>query len=222
MEGRRRRRLPGPEGSIFRGGGSLARVEEVQLAPALAALGALAWGGVELGLRARTPLARRLRGGPEDAGTTRLTATAVAIGFVGPWLARLLAPPPAGPGVLSIAVAAFALVVGLGLRVRAMRALGPAFTRTLTEGGRTLVECGPYRVVRHPGYLAALLVLPAHAFLAAGRPLALAAVLALLGAAYARRIPVEEALLARRFGAAWTAYAGRTARLVPRLRPRWP
>lgn len=187
------------------------------LATVLALAGLLGWGLVELRLRARTPAARTLRGGPGDRGTTRLTAAAVGASLAGPWAWRALAGA-ASPGPLLLGVGALGLGAGLALRAWAMAALGPAFTRALRAPEAVLqapVEAGPYRWLRHPGYLAALLALPAHALLATGRPAAGAAVAGVLAAAYARRIPAEEALLAERFGPAWEGYRRRTALLLP-------
>src|SRR5262249_46328553 len=52
-----------------------------------------------------------------------------------------------------------AMVCGLGLRVWAMAALGKFYTRTLlTLPDQRVVDRGPYRWLRHPGYLGSLLV----------------------------------------------------------------
>lgn len=77
-----------------------------------------------------------------------------------------------------------------------------------------LVTRGPYAIVRHPIYLAfiviMLLVLPLTANWIVGMSgLALVSLIALV------RIPQEERQLRERFGAAWTAYASRTGRLLP-------
>jgi protein-S-isoprenylcysteine O-methyltransferase Ste14 len=78
-----------------------------------------------------------------------------------------------------------------------------------------LVKDGPFRHVRHPRYLGILLFLPGVALVfRSGLALALVApILAVL----VWRIADEEALLREAFGAEWDAYAGRTARLLPRL-----
>jgi len=184
------------------------------VAPILAALGLGVWAAVELGLRGRTPEARTMRAGADDAGTTRITAVAGLGCWLAPWLWRAVAG--AGPlGRAGTLAAAVVLALGLALRIWAMRTLGTAFTRTLVAGAGPLVERGPYQVLRHPGYAAALLVLPAHAALASGRLAAAAAVAAVLATVYAHRIAAEEALLARHFGAAWQRYRQRTARLLP-------
>jgi protein-S-isoprenylcysteine O-methyltransferase len=77
-----------------------------------------------------------------------------------------------------------------------------------------LITTGPYRLLRHPSYAGSLLTL-AGLGLALGNWLSL--LVAVLGAllGFARRIPIEEAVLQTRFGAAYTAWAQRTWRLVP-------
>jgi protein-S-isoprenylcysteine O-methyltransferase Ste14 len=51
------------------------------------------------------------------------------------------------------------LAVGLALRAWGMTTLGASYTRTLrTAGDQRLVQDGPYRLIRHPGYSGSLLV----------------------------------------------------------------
>jgi protein-S-isoprenylcysteine O-methyltransferase Ste14 len=110
---------------------------------------------------------------------------------------------------------AIALVAGgLALRVAAMLALGPRFSPLVAvQRGHVLETAGPYRRVRHPGYLGALLACLGGA-LAFGSAAALPLV-ALMLVAQLARVRREEAVLARTFGAAWDAYAARTGALLP-------
>lgn len=109
------------------------------------------------------------------------------------------------------------MVLGLGVRTWAVATLGRWFTWHVdVRPGQRVVEAGPYRFVRHPGYLGALLTYVAvcllfHSWIAAA--LALVA----LPAAFLRRIRYEEALL-RRSLPGYEAYAGRTAALLPFIR----
>jgi protein-S-isoprenylcysteine O-methyltransferase Ste14 len=105
---------------------------------------------------------------------------------------------------------------GVALRYWSMLTLGEFFTRTLVVvPGHAIVTTGPYRVVRHPGYLAQPVVLTAGCALASLN-LGLVALLApLLLAAYAHRIRAEERMLASRFGREYREYSSRTSCLFP-------
>ncbi len=76
-----------------------------------------------------------------------------------------------------------------------------------------LVVAGPYQWVRHPIYTGILLALLGTA-LAVGEWRGLIAVV-FAGAAYWRKIGIEEAVMRRQFGEAYTRYAGRVRALVP-------
>ncbi|HEX3721854.1 MAG TPA: isoprenylcysteine carboxylmethyltransferase family protein [Nitrolancea sp.] len=108
-----------------------------------------------------------------------------------------------------------AMIAGLVIRVWAMRTLGGAYTRTLHAiDKQRLIQDGPFRLVRHPGYLGTLLV-----WLGAAIALANGITLAIVGAAlmpaYLQRIAAEEAMLTEMFGSDYAAYQRRTGRLVP-------
>jgi protein-S-isoprenylcysteine O-methyltransferase Ste14 len=107
------------------------------------------------------------------------------------------------------------MLAALALQLWSMRSLGEHFTFTLgAHEEQPVIERGPYRVVRHPGYLAQILF-----FLAFGavtrNGIALAVVAAALALGYGYRIHVEELLLRRTLGARYQDYAERTARLLP-------
>jgi protein-S-isoprenylcysteine O-methyltransferase Ste14 len=90
------------------------------------------------------------------------------------------------------------------------------FLRAHFSGGLTnpkIIDRGPYRVVRHPRYLAPTISRIAFA-------LVLASIIARFLFAFwmfaiLRRIHREEPHLRRRFGPEYEAYAQRTARLIP-------
>ena len=148
-----------------------------------------------------------------DQGTTRqiVVAYGLAAGLA-PVLTRLRAgrlPPASGP------VGAGMMVAGLALRAWSMRTLGAYYSRTLrTTSDQRVVEHGPYRVIRHPGYLGSVMVWTGFA-LASGSAAAALGVAALMGNAYGRRIVSEEAMLTDRFGGAYADYSQRTKRLIP-------
>ena len=182
---------------------------------------------VRFGNRARTIFA-----GPSDRGSTILVSLAAAVPVIGFVLAfkaqtaayqsRLpawLGHAGALPGMPMVAWAGVGVgVVGLLVRLWAVLALRERYTRTLlVTGPDHLIEHGgPYRFVRHPGYLGSLLCLNGIA-LAAGNAPVLAASLVTTLAAYAYRIRVEDAMLVDRFGAVYEDYRRQVRALVPFL-----
>jgi protein-S-isoprenylcysteine O-methyltransferase Ste14 len=79
-----------------------------------------------------------------------------------------------------------------------------------------LVTTGPYRRIRHPIYVAFILIMLLTLLLSANWVLGLSG-LVLVSSIAAARIPVEEAELRERFGDSWDAYRRRVGGLFPRL-----
>ena len=107
------------------------------------------------------------------------------------------------------------MLAGVALRYWSMWVLGEFFTRTLAVfADQAVVSTGPYRWVRHPGYLAQIVVVVSgSALISLSLPL-VAAVALLLLAALAHRIRAEERMLISRFGDAVRAVSRR--HLAPR------
>lgn len=107
------------------------------------------------------------------------------------------------------------MLLGLGLRIWSMRVLGEYYTRTLrvTEK-QAIVTQGPYRVIRHPGYLGTICVWIGFS-LAVGNWIAAILVTILLFGVYGYRIRSEEFMLIDKFGNEYHEYRKRTWRLVP-------
>lgn len=148
----------------------------------------------------------------DDQGTTRLIVTAYVLAAGLPPLLRRLPfrELPTGAGPLGLAVEA----TGLGIRIWSMRTLGASYSRTLlTTDEQRIVDHGPYRLVRHPGYLGSLLTWAGFALSSRSLPVA-ATVAALLSVAYRRRIIAEEQLLGRDLPG-YLDYRRRTKRLIP-------
>lgn len=148
----------------------------------------------------------------DDDGTTQGIVVAYVASAA---LAPVLASVPQRR--LSLAAPMAGLILqgfGLLLRRSAMETLGTSYTRTIrTSAEQQLVVDGPYSVVRHPGYLASILIWIGFA-LTSRSPFALALVAALMARAYWRRILVEEGVLARDVPG-YAAYRRRTFRLIP-------
>jgi protein-S-isoprenylcysteine O-methyltransferase Ste14 len=104
---------------------------------------------------------------------------------------------------------------GLGLRFWSMRVLGEYYTRTLrvTEKQAIVIQ-GPYRVIRHPGYLGTICVWIGFA-LAVGNWAATMVMAILLIGVYGYRIRSEEVMLVDKFGHEYQEYRKQTWRLIP-------
>lgn len=109
-----------------------------------------------------------------------------------------------------------AMISGLALRTWAVVLLGQWFTwNVMVQPGQQLVSRGPYRFIRHPGYLGALITFVASCVLLRSWTTAVLAAAALT-LAFSRRIRYEEALLAKTLPG-YDAYGSCTGSLLPRL-----
>lgn len=106
-------------------------------------------------------------------------------------------------------------ILGLALTMWSYRTLGRFFSLEVqVQTGHRVVDTGPYRFVRHPGYAGVLL-----SFLALGLALQSWAALLLMAvattAALAYRVRVEEQFLLGELGDDYRRYAQRTRHLIP-------
>jgi isoprenylcysteine carboxyl methyltransferase (ICMT) family protein YpbQ len=161
--------------------------------------------------------ARSFETGTSDQGTTRLVGAAWAVGIGVGLLAPVLSR--SGPGRISDTrlpkLGSVLMVLGLGLKWWAMHKIGRFYTRTLRAASdQPVVESGPYRYVRHPGYLGAVLMWIGFS-LTTRQWLALLGITLAMLMAYTRRISSEETMLVQTLGEPYAAYQRRTARLLP-------
>jgi len=158
--------------------------------------------------------ASSLEASSDDAGTTTLILNAYGAALALPVVGRVVRA-----GRLPNWVQPAGLVVeltGLGLRWWSMSTLKASYSRTLRNAQEdTLIDDGPYAVVRHPGYLGSILTWVGFSLTSASGP-TLVAVSGMLGVAYRRRIAAEEALLVRDLPG-YSEYTQRTSRLIPRI-----
>ncbi|MBX7469679.1 isoprenylcysteine carboxylmethyltransferase family protein [Streptomyces sp. MAG02] len=175
-----------------------------------------AWLVCELGLQMRQ---LRISGPTERTewgSLLVLVAAAVAISLAAHPAARAT---PALDYSTSSAAARLAVLLfawaGIGLRLWAIVTLGRFFRGTVhIQRDHEVVRSGPYRRVRHPAYSGILLAGVALG-VTFGNAAAFAVFLAGALAALGYRIHVEEKLLTRALGTAYTQYAAATARLIP-------
>ena len=168
---------------------------------------------VRFGARARSHSA-----GGSDRGSTIAVTLASGLPALGLVLAMKTtwfrgAPLPGMPAAAWAGVALGGL--GLAVRIWAVLTLRERYTRTLLiQDEHTIERRGPYRWVRHPGYLGSLLSLNGLAA-ASGSLAVLTASLAATLAAYAYRIRVEDDMLIQRFGDAYARYRREVGALIP-------
>lgn len=150
----------------------------------------------------------------DDRGSTRMIVAAYATAAVVAPAVRMLRRPQLPPATAPLGLGLE--VAGLGLRAWSMRTLGRSYSRTLrVERAQQVVDRGPYRFVRHPGYAGSLMIWTGFALTSRSFPV-VEVVGGLLGIAYHRRVAAEEALL-RRDLPGYAAYSKRTKRLIPFL-----
>ena len=105
----------------------------------------------------------------------------------------------------------------LVLLARAHRALGRNFSPTLSfRDDHRLVTTGPYRHIRHPIYLAYLLLFTSGFLVTCHWAIGVFGVSIIL-ILVTFRLEKEEKLLKRRFGEEYLEYSGRTPRFIPRI-----
>ena len=166
--------------------------------------------------------ARSMTAGPSDRRSTLVLSVSAAVPVLGFVLAiRSFLPAwlrdfGAMPGMPATAWVGVALgFIGLLVRLWAVFTLRERYTRTLLVQQRHAIERnGPYRFVRHPGYLGSLLCLNGIA-LAGGNAIVFAASMAATFAAYVYRIHVEEAMLVAAFGAPYENYRREVRAVLP-------
>lgn len=174
--------------------------------------------------------ARSRKAAASDRGSSlviSLAAAAPVIGFViavkwatpavvsrHPLIAWLFGPTL--PGLPATAWAgALVGLAGVALRLWAVLTLRHRYTRTLLVHEDHLIERGgPYRFVRHPGYLGSLLCLNAVALTSGAAPVLVASLLATIPA-YVYRVRAEDAMLVAALGAPYESYRREVGALLP-------
>jgi protein-S-isoprenylcysteine O-methyltransferase Ste14 len=161
--------------------------------------------------------AKSLEAGRFDLGSTRRLGVAFAAGILGLLLAPVLNALQLGAlrhrsvGWVGVGL----MVAGLTLRYWAGRILGRFYTRTLrVADDQVLVERGPYRMIRHPGYSADLLMWGGAGLATVNGIVATVLVLVMVWS-YRYRIECEEAMLLVTLAPHYQSYRERTWRLIP-------
>lgn len=109
------------------------------------------------------------------------------------------------------------LIAGLLFAVAARRHLGGNWSGSVTlKQNHTLTRTGPYRIVRHPIYTGLLLAIFGSGVVALGEWRGVVA-LALVTAAFVRKVQIEEQFLREQFGEEYVRYRQEVAALIPYL-----
>ncbi len=152
---------------------------------------------------------------PQDAGTLRLinlgTNLALILAFAAAFLPWLTIPYSR----LALYAGTGLLIVGSLLRRYCFRILGKHFTAAVTvTADHPIIEKGPYRWIRHPGYTAAFIMFIGVG-VALGSWLSVAIFFIEMALVYSRRVKAEEAALLNTLGEPYRAYMARTKRFIP-------
>ena len=175
----------------------------------------VAWGFAEVRTQARERKRRGNSPAPADRGSLIALYASITVGYS---LAFAASFSPFGrlPGGQPLwLLAGAACMAGLWIRRGAMATLATYFTYQVSiQAGHHLIEAGPYRRIRHPGYLGQLLVLLGVG-VALANWLSIAGLMVPVLAAFLWRIRVEEQALRGEFSGQFDSYAARTSRLIP-------
>ena len=113
------------------------------------------------------------------------------------------------------AAGVFLMLAGMAVRRYSIRVLGKYFTTEVAiQPGQTVVENGPYRLIRHPSYSGALITIFGVG-LALTNWLSLIGVMVIAFIGYSYRVWVEEKTLVNALGESYRQYMKRTKRFIP-------
>jgi len=179
--------------------------------------GLLIWRVMEAIVDIRT--LKRLRTGiqRQDKGSRVVLLCLIVFGLLLGMLLALKVPSTAITSIPDIFFWLGILLVfaGIALRLYAIIVLGAFFTTTVAVASeQTVIEAGPYRLIRHPSYTGILMILLGFG-LSLTNWLSLLVIMgcALIGFSY--RIRVEERALQEQLGQRYQEYMRRTKRLIP-------
>jgi protein-S-isoprenylcysteine O-methyltransferase Ste14 len=177
----------------------------------------LIWRVMEASMDIRT--LKRLRAGArrQDKGSHAILICLVTLGIL---LGALVAFKVPATAITSARTFFFWLGIllintGIAFRLYAIHVLGASFTTTVAIAPeQTVIETGPYRLIRHPSYTGFLITLLGLG-LSSTNWLSLLVLMgcALIGLSY--RIHVEEHVLQEHLGQRYQEYMRRTKRLIP-------
>lgn len=172
------------------------------------------WGAFEL----RQGRQRRDEGVTADQGSIWAVRAGAGVGVALAVLSVHVAPTATlSPHARWAWIGLVVMWTGIALRLWCFRTLGRYFTFTVqTSHDQPVIDRGPYAVVRHPSYLAILVVVLGTGLLI-GNYVALCGLLVGVLGGVIYRIRVEDRALLADLGAPYRAYAATHQRLIPHL-----
>jgi len=177
----------------------------------------LIWRVMEANVDIRTR--KRLRAGAQrqDKGSHAVLICLVTFGsLLGVWLAfKVPATAITSTRVFLFWLGILLINAGIAFRLYAIHVLGAFFTTAVAVASeQTVIETGPYRLIRHPSYTGLLITLFGLG-LSFTNWLSLLVLMGctLIGLSY--RIHVEEHVLQEHLGQRYQEYMRRTKRLIP-------
>ena len=175
-------------------------------------LGLAILGVVELA----NPRSRRIDAASAARGTFWVIQVLVGSGmFAAFWLIHTQLASDLRLGGFAAPVGVTLCLLGAGIRVWAIRTLGAYFTRAVqVSTNQSIIESGPYRVIRHPSYTGSALEFLGIG-IASDNWVSLACAVVPMLIAFAIRIHVEERALVEAIGEPYLAYQRRTKRVIP-------
>jgi len=152
---------------------------------------------------------------PQDTGTFRLIDIGSQIGlflaFASSFMPWLAIPYQR----ISLIVGTGLLIIGSVFRRYCISILGKYFTaQVIVLADQPVIEAGPYRLIRHPGYTAGFIVYLGIG-LALGSWLSLIIFLIEVCAVYPPRVKAEEKALLETIVEPYRSYMARTKRFIP-------
>lgn len=141
-------------------------------------------------------------------------AAAISIGLIGP-------RPPAYTirysRSLMLFLGSVTMLSGIFVRAYSVRALGDFFrTTVMVVKGQKLIQTGLYKYVRHPSYTGTLVTVLGFGIALDNAFTTLLMLVVMLYGVH-KRVIVEEDVMERSFGKAYTEYKTRTKKLIPNL-----
>lgn len=158
--------------------------------------------------------ARKIGGSKFDHGTTILSSLVILIVLLSPFLLNYLQISKEVP-VLGQWLGVGIMLIGIAIHIWSVKTLGKFYSRSLiVQKEHRIVQEGPYKILRHPGYLGAILIGLGFG-LAVGNMYVFWLIVLVMVPMYVFRISQEEKMLSETFGESYLTYQGKTKRLVP-------